>query len=159
MQEKMNKNTDISVRILQLIEFVKSNPNDFAKKLGYNRSQTIYDILNNKAKPSYDFFYRLLNSEYSEQINLKWLIIGKDEMIKSSLDEIKTNEPIINYNSKDYFQEKYYQCIEEKTALCDKNQQLYEDVIKLQKEIIQMQRDFMPLKKTPATTVDDVCQV
>lgn len=54
----MKKNTEISERILQIIEFVKSNPNEFAKKLGYNRGQTIYDVLNNKAKPSYDFFYR-----------------------------------------------------------------------------------------------------
>ena len=57
--------TSISERILQLIDFLKISRNAFAKKLGYSRSQVIYDIVNNKAKPSFEFFEKFLNSEYS----------------------------------------------------------------------------------------------
>lgn len=73
----MNKNTEISERILQLIEKLNVTQNEFAKKLGYTRSQTIYDITNGKSSPSFDFFNRLLNSEYSVIIDLNWLITGK----------------------------------------------------------------------------------
>lgn len=78
----MKENTEISERILQIIDFVDSNPNDFSKKLGYSRSQTIYDIINSKAKPSYDFFYKLLKSEYSDIICIENLITGEGELIK-----------------------------------------------------------------------------
>ena len=64
----MKKNTEISERILQIIEFVKSNPNEFAKKLGYNRGQTIYDVLNNKAKPSLDITSIYANHKSKEVI-------------------------------------------------------------------------------------------
>jgi hypothetical protein len=80
-------------------------------------------------------------------------------MLKIELEVDKIEENHTPYSNNINFEEKYYQCIEEIKALCDKNQQLYEEVIQLQKEIIKMQRDSMPLKKTPATTVDDVCQV
>ena len=73
----MNKMSEISERIINVIDFVGSNPNSFAKSLGYNRSQVIYDITNGKANPSYDFFNKLLNSEYSDLIDLKWLITGR----------------------------------------------------------------------------------
>jgi transcriptional regulator with XRE-family HTH domain len=74
--------TDIPERIKQLIDSAGVNPNEFAKKLGYNRSQAVYDMLNGKAKPSFDFFEKLLHSEYSVNLNLKWLILGEGEMVK-----------------------------------------------------------------------------
>lgn len=80
MQEKKQKNAEISARISQIIETEGINPNIFAQKLGYDRSQTIYDILNGKSAPSFDFFNRFENSEFSEKINLHWLIAGKGEM-------------------------------------------------------------------------------
>ncbi len=58
----MSKNTDISERLSQLIDYLNVSKNEFAKKLGYNRSQTIYDIINRKAKPSFDFFNKFFNS-------------------------------------------------------------------------------------------------
>lgn len=82
MQEKKVKDSKIIERISEMIDFLHLKPNSFAKKLGYPRAQTIYDILNGKSLPSYDFFKRLLNTEYSEIINLEWLIIGKGEMEK-----------------------------------------------------------------------------
>jgi hypothetical protein len=69
--------SDISVRLLQSLETLKINPNIFSKALGYHRSQTIYDIINGKVKPSYDFFKRIIDSEYSESIDIRWLISGK----------------------------------------------------------------------------------
>lgn len=82
----MQKNTEISERINQLIDYVGDSKNEFAKKLGYERSQSIYDISNGKSKPSFDFFEKLLNSEYSEIINIEYLIsgIGNIEKTKSA---------------------------------------------------------------------------
>jgi phage repressor protein C with HTH and peptisase S24 domain len=86
------KNTIVSERILQVIDYIGISKNAFAQNIGYERSQALYDIINNKAKPSYDFFDRFVNSEYSENINTDWLITGKGEMLKDvSLKQY--NEP------------------------------------------------------------------
>ena len=76
----MKKITNISERIKEIIDTLGISRNEFATKLGYNRSQNIYDIVNGKSKPSFDFFEKFLNSEYSETISIKWLITGNDEM-------------------------------------------------------------------------------
>ncbi len=76
MQEKSKINTDISVRISIIIEYLKLTPNSFAKKLGYERSQTLYDIINQKSAPSFDFFYKFCVSEFSALIDIEWLISG-----------------------------------------------------------------------------------
>ncbi|HAZ00675.1 MAG: hypothetical protein A2W90_14455 [Bacteroidetes bacterium GWF2_42_66] len=76
MQEKSKINTDISERISIVIEYLNLTPNSFAKKLGYERSQTLYDIINQKSAPSFDFFYKFCNSEFSALINTEWLISG-----------------------------------------------------------------------------------
>jgi SOS-response transcriptional repressor LexA len=65
MQEKNKIISDISEKLQRLITATGNNANSFAKKLGYDRSQAIYDILNGKSHPSYDFFKRLKDSEYS----------------------------------------------------------------------------------------------
>lgn len=77
------KNTEISARIAELIERVGEKPSSFAKRLGYSRAQTIYDILNGKSAPSYDFFNRFANTEYSARIDLQWLLTGKGDMLKT----------------------------------------------------------------------------
>lgn len=73
----MKKNTEISERINQLIVSVGVSKNEFGKKLGYERSQIIYDMIKGKAKPSFDFFEKLVNSEYSEFVNISNLISGR----------------------------------------------------------------------------------
>ncbi|MFA5816630.1 MAG: hypothetical protein WC865_13530 [Bacteroidales bacterium] len=78
----MKNNTEISERILQIIDFLSINPNKLSKKLGYDRTQTIYDIINCKSAPSFDFFNRLYNSEYSELINPIWLLTGKGNIVR-----------------------------------------------------------------------------
>ncbi|QAA81376.1 hypothetical protein EI546_06380 [Aequorivita sp. H23M31] len=80
----MKNNTDISVRLTKLIDSLGITRNEFAKNLGYDRTQGIYDMTKGKAKPSFDFFERLLNSEYSEIINIEWLLTGKGEMLKKT---------------------------------------------------------------------------
>lgn len=79
----MKENTEISERISQVIDFLSVNKNKFASALGYERSQTIYDVINGKSSPSFDFFNRFFNSEYSEHINPEWLLTGKGPMLKS----------------------------------------------------------------------------
>lgn len=78
----MGKNTEISERLKQLIDYYNLTANKFAKELGYERSQALYDMINGKAKPSFDFFERLMNSEFSAQIDFKWLLTGKGEMLR-----------------------------------------------------------------------------
>jgi len=67
-----------------MIDSLGFNPNSFAKLLGYNRSQVIYDILNGKALPSSDFFIRLKNTEYSDKISIDWILTGKGEMLNEN---------------------------------------------------------------------------
>src|SRR5690554_843995 len=96
MKVKDDKNTDISERILKVIDYFGVSRNDFALTLGYDRSQTIYDIVNRKSKPSFDFFQKFMNSEFSEQINLKWLFTGLGEMKNVNLNV----NPSVNLNQK-----------------------------------------------------------
>lgn len=70
-----------------IIENEKVTPNKFSQNLGYERSQTIHDILNSKSNPSYDFFYRFAKSEYSEFYDLHWLVTGEGEMLKPKVQD------------------------------------------------------------------------
>ena len=81
MQKKEHKNTEISERISKLIEALGIKPNAFALALGYKRSQTIYDIVNGKSAPSFDFFNKLAMSEYSEVLNIDWVLTGRGEIL------------------------------------------------------------------------------
>lgn len=40
----------------------------------------MYDILNGKSAPSYDFFNRFMLSEYSEMYSVDWLLTGRGDM-------------------------------------------------------------------------------
>ena len=92
MQKKEHKNTEISERISKLIEALGIKPNAFALALGYNRSQTIYDIVNGKSAPSFDFFNKLAMSEYSEVLNIDWVLTGRGEILLTKTPKI----PVIN---------------------------------------------------------------
>lgn len=86
------KNAEISARIAGMIEILHETPNSFAKKLGYSRSQTIYDILNGKSAPSYDFFNKVFSTEYSEVISAEWLLTGNGTMLKQPADHLSVPE-------------------------------------------------------------------
>lgn len=83
-----------------MIEVLDSNPNSFAKALGYNRAQTIYDIVNGKSAPSYDFFKRFQISEYSDIISLDWLLTGRGDKLKSKDINYKNGKVNSKVNSK-----------------------------------------------------------
>ena len=82
-KENRNKSTDISARIAEILDYINESKNSFALKLGYERAQTVYDIINGKSAPSYDFFKKFQLSEYSDIINIDWLLIGRGSMLKS----------------------------------------------------------------------------
>lgn len=82
-KEKENKNAEISARIAEILQYTGETRNSFATNLGYERAQTVYDILNMKSAPSYDFFRRFSISEYSDMINIRWLLSGKGSMLLS----------------------------------------------------------------------------
>lgn len=93
---KTNKEkiAEISARIETIIECCATVPHNFAKILGYGRSQTVYDILNKKCAPSYDFFNRFTDSEYSVIINLRWLLNGEGEMWTDFMRSLSHEEQI-----------------------------------------------------------------
>lgn len=88
----MKNNTEISLRIRQMIDFLKLKPSEFATALSYNRPQAIYDMLNAKANPSFDFFERLYNSEYSVIFNYMWIISGDGPMINDNIVDLKKSK-------------------------------------------------------------------
>ena len=81
----MKKNTDFSDRLQKLIEHLGVTQNALGQKLGYDRSQTIYDLVNGKCKPSFDFIQKILNSDISETISIDWLVTGSGSMLRSDL--------------------------------------------------------------------------
>lgn len=89
------KIAEISARINTIIECCATTPNNFAKILGYTRAQTIYDIQNRKCAPSYDFFNRFTDSEYSVIINLRWLLNGEGEMWTDFMRRLSHEEQIV----------------------------------------------------------------
>lgn len=91
-QEKGTKNAEISARIAEIVEYLGETPNSFAKKLGYDRTQTIYDILNQKSAPSFDFFRRFTIAGYSEMIDFDWVFTGKGEMLKTIQEPVQLQQ-------------------------------------------------------------------
>ena len=84
----MKKNTEISARISEIIEHLGVSPNNFAKLLGYERSQTVYDVISGKSAPSYDFFNRLAASENSAVFSMRWLLTGQGSMLKKESEAV-----------------------------------------------------------------------
>lgn len=94
-KENQEKIAEFSARLEDIIECCATTPNNFAKILGYPRAQTIYDILNRKCAPSYDFFNRFTDSEYSAIIELRWLLNGEGEMWTEFMRGLPHEEQII----------------------------------------------------------------
>ena len=94
-KENGNKNAEISARIAEILQYTGDTRNSFAVKLGYDRAQTVYDIINMKSAPSYDFFRRFSISEYSDIVDLKWLLSGRGSMLCNSqtTEEAKNSTP------------------------------------------------------------------
>lgn len=92
-KKNLTKMTKISDRVKIIIENEKVTINKFSQNLGYDRSQTIHDIINSKSNPSYDFFYKFAKSEYSEVYDLYWLITGEGSMHKADTTVMSGTAP------------------------------------------------------------------
>ncbi|MDL2315064.1 hypothetical protein LJC16_02265 [Bacteroidales bacterium OttesenSCG-928-C19] len=121
----MQKNTEISERILKVLDILNVTANDFGKKLGYTRTQTIYDITSGKSAPSFDFFFRLYNSEYSETINPIWLITGKGEPEGKVIrvEEVSSEDSTILLSILERREKRIEELVSENTILKDRLQQ------------------------------------
>jgi transcriptional regulator with XRE-family HTH domain len=75
--------TKISERVKIIVDNESVTIAKFSQNLGYERSQTIHDIVNGKSNPSYDFFYKFVKSEYSATYDLYWLITGEGSMYRT----------------------------------------------------------------------------
>lgn len=130
----MENIAEISDRVQYLIDYLRLNKNEFSKKLGYNRAQAIYDITNGKANPSFDFFHRFMNSEFSAYINIEWLLTGKGELFKESLNDKLLMEPSGNHDApKNHLEEKERAIMFLKDNLKDKD-----ELIELKNEKIKL---------------------
>ena len=85
--------TKISERVKMIIDNEGITIAKFSQNLGYERSQTIHDIVNAKSNPSYDFFYKFAKSEFSATYNLYWLLTGEGSMYRSSAPPCAASPP------------------------------------------------------------------
>lgn len=83
----MGNNSEISERLATVISSEGLTPNAFAKKLGYSRAQTIYDIINGKSAPSCEFFIRFIRSGFSAKWQIEWLINGRSSLAQATTSE------------------------------------------------------------------------
>ncbi len=154
------KNAEISARIDEVICILHTNPNKFANALGYSRAQTIYDILEGKSAPSYDFFKRFTMSGYSVFINLRWLLSGegnpiveerylesdlpiiKGEMTPEEaaqkLKEIKAKKQQPTANNQDPIINRILESMDKKDAIIKEQA---EEIGQLRERIAQLQRE------------------
>lgn len=94
----MNHKTDFTKIISGIIDYLGVSRNDFARTLGYSRSQSIYDIASGKSRPSFDFFERFFKSEYASIFNPSWMFTGEGEMLKEAY---LTEDDVIHHIQED----------------------------------------------------------
>jgi hypothetical protein len=88
----MGKALTDSERLKKLIEYSGLSGNAFAKSIGYESGQTVYNILNYGRPINMHFALNVLNKY--ETIRLNWLLTGKGEMF----DFNNENEQIFGGN-------------------------------------------------------------
>lgn len=98
----MTNKSEFSDRLMQIIDNEEEKITVFASKMGFQRRTALYDILNKKCLPSFEFFYLFETSEYSKKYNLNWILTGKGEMIQNSskkghINSEKCFEKMTNY--------------------------------------------------------------
>ena len=69
---------DIQLRIKELISALDMTANEFARSLGYKRSDKIYFIINGKTKPSFEILNDITNTFV--HVNSRWLLSGDGAM-------------------------------------------------------------------------------
>lgn len=82
MQTNLKKNKTFFDRVLQIIDYKKiKSVNEFALNyLNYDAPQKINRLKKENSKPSYDILLDIVNK--FEEINPKWLLTGKGEMLR-----------------------------------------------------------------------------
>lgn len=88
----------INKRIIELIESLELNTNQFADLLGLSRPDKIYNVVNYKNKVSTDILE--LISIKIKNINSEWLLTGNHPMFKKENPE--TNTIIIEQKNEDF---------------------------------------------------------
>jgi hypothetical protein len=67
----------VQIRLKELIEILRKNPNSFAQELGVSAS-IIYNIIGKRgSKPSCDVLEKI--KQTYPQVNMNWLILGEDQ--------------------------------------------------------------------------------
>lgn len=87
----------VNQRVRDIIKHYNLSPNEFSRKLGFDRSTKIYNIVSDSTGVSTDIIVAIANS--FEEINLEWLLLGKGEMIKRNDLDNNLREPFENYNN------------------------------------------------------------
>jgi phage repressor protein C with HTH and peptisase S24 domain len=83
-------NSDISNRILELIEALNLNKTSFSQKIGLSNNVTISRIINENRKPSFDVLEKILLTFGSLDAN--WLMKGEGEMFISTSRKVEEND-------------------------------------------------------------------
>lgn len=86
----------IQIRLKEFIEYLNVNTNEFAKRLGYERSDKVYFVINGKTKPSFDMIQDITKTFV--ELNIEWLISGEGEMIKKGNLLGSLSEKNVNLN-------------------------------------------------------------
>jgi len=120
----MQKNTEFSARLVQLIESQGISKNKFASLLGYERAQTIYDAIN-KGIVGFDLIKSI--AELSANINISWLLTGKGEMY---IEKKKNNTAAPDNKNVPKTQEYLDKCLE-----CKKKDETIERLIKMLEQL------------------------
>lgn len=79
----------VNQRIEELIKHLEMNPNSFSKSIGLSGNSTISRIIKGQTTPSYDTLHAICKTY--EWINIRWLMIGEGEMVKSNEEQINEN--------------------------------------------------------------------
>ena len=88
---------NFSDRLEHLLAFLAENKTSFSKKIGMSNNVTIGRIINENRAPSFEVLLKISNA-YPE-VNLNWLITGKENIIKHSYDDLQNfkKDDIISY--------------------------------------------------------------
>ena len=82
---KENANILVGKRLETIIRHYDLTPNEFSKRLGFDRADKIYNILKGKFLPSFEILNAITNKFV--EINLTWLITGDGKMLYKKNDE------------------------------------------------------------------------
>lgn len=81
-------------RFKQLLDALNLSPNAFAKELGYDRAEKVYNFYNGKYNPSFEVLQDI--TKKFGDVDLNWLISGCGEMFKNVRPECLSKMSVQN---------------------------------------------------------------